>query len=76
MDAQEFHLCFGASYVMICQIELKLLKYNYENWFILARVLCRIVDLYHMTSLYIMYLVLIQDTRYKIQDILFQARGP
>ena len=59
MDAQEFHLCFGASYVMICQIELKLLKYNYKNWFILACVLWRVIDLYHMTSLYIMYLVLI-----------------
>ena len=59
MNAQEFYLCFGASYVLMCQLELKLLKYNYENLFILACVLWRIIALDHMTSLYIMYLVLI-----------------
>ena len=32
MDAQDFYLCFGASYVLICQLELKLLKYNYKKF--------------------------------------------
>ena len=32
MDAQEFYLCFGASYVLMCQLELKLLKYNYKKF--------------------------------------------
>ena len=59
MDAHEFYLCFGASYVLMCQLELKLFKYNYKNWFILVCVLWRIIALDHMTSLYIMHLVLI-----------------
>ena len=32
MDAQDFYLCFGVSYVLICQLELKLLKYNYKKF--------------------------------------------
>ena len=30
MDAHEFYLYFGASYVLICQLELKLWNHNYK----------------------------------------------
>ena len=33
MDAQEFYLYFDASYVLTCQLELKLWKCNYKNLF-------------------------------------------
>ena len=33
MDAQEFYLYFGSSYVLICQLELKLWNHNYKNLF-------------------------------------------
>ena len=60
MDAQEFYLCFGAIYVVICHLEVKLLKYNHKNfvqtvqfdvcfWWIIA--------LDDMTSPYMMYLM-------------------
>ena len=39
MDAHEFYLYFGASYVLICQLELKLWNHNYKHLFKLARFL-------------------------------------
>ena len=43
MDAQEFYLCFGASYVLMCQLELKLFKYNYKNFLVYFGV-CFVAD--------------------------------
>ena len=54
MDAHEFYLYFGASYVLICQLELKLWNHNYKNLFKLARfLLCIYNQKYTMFSNFI-----------------------